>query len=175
MSGPGPLAQGKKQALRPKDVVLLGLLGALMFAGQTVMSFLPNIEPVSLLVMVYAVTLGRRALYPIYVFVGLDIGIHGINLWTIQYLYVWLVLYLFARLLRRMESPLGWALLSGAFGLCFGLLCAIVHLPSGWAFALSWWISGIPWDIAHCAGNFVIALLLFKPLRELLTKLLEKF
>ena len=36
---------------------------------------------------------------------------------------------------------------------------------------VSWWISGIPWDLAHCAGNFVIALALFVPLRRLMAAL----
>ena len=32
---------------------------------------------------------------------------------------------------------------------------------------VSKWVSGIPFDVMHCAGNFVIALLLFNPLRKL--------
>ena len=71
-----------------------------------------------------------------------------------------------------MESPLGWALLSGIFGLLFGALCAPVDvLIGGVGYAVSKWISGIPFDIAHCAGNFVMALVLFRPLRNLLKKL----
>ena len=41
------------------EIVLFGVLGALMFALQVVMGFLPNIEPVSLLVMVFAVVFGE--------------------------------------------------------------------------------------------------------------------
>ena len=46
-------------------MVVLGLLGGILFAGKMVLAALPNVEPVSLLVMVYAVVYGRRALYPI--------------------------------------------------------------------------------------------------------------
>ena len=71
-----------------------------------------------------------------------------------------------------MTHPLGWALVSGVFGLLFGPLCALTHLVTGGpAFALSWWLSGIPYDLLHCVGNFVIALVLFVPLRKLLDKL----
>lgn len=169
MSGPTPSDSG---GLRAKETALLGLLGGVLFAAKMAMAWLPNIEPVSLLVMVYAVVLGRRALYPIYVYVGLECCVWGIQLWSVNYLYVWLLLYLAARRFRAMTSALGWAVLSGAFGLCFGLLCAPVYLLSGgWAFALSWWISGIPWDAAHCAGNFVLALALFPALRGLLERL----
>ena len=36
---------------------------------------------------------------------------YGVNLWSVNYLYVWLILAVCAHLLRGMESPLGWALL----------------------------------------------------------------
>jgi energy-coupling factor transport system substrate-specific component len=44
----------------------------------------------------------------------------------------------------------------------------------GIGFAVSWWTAGIPYDLLHCAGNFVMALLLFVPLRKLLDKLYRK-
>ena len=155
-----------------RELTLFGLLGAMTFGAKFVMSGLPNIEPVSLMVMLFAVVFGKKALYPIYVYVLMEILIFGIQLWNINYMYVWLILAAAAWFLRRMTHPLGWALLSGVFGLLFGLLCAPVYLFSGGpAFALSWWLSGIPFDITHCAGNFVIALVLFNPLRRLLDRL----
>ena len=41
--------------------MLFGILGALTFAAKWVMSALPNIEPVSLMVMLFAVTFGLKA------------------------------------------------------------------------------------------------------------------
>lgn len=162
--------------LRTKDLVLLGSLGLILFAAKMVMAGLPNIEPVTLLVMAYTVTMGRKALYPIYVYAGLEICMWGLNLWSINYLYVWLVLYGLSRLFRNMRSSLGWAILAGGFGLLFGTLCVPVYfLSGGWAFGLSWWVSGIPFDLAHGAGNFVLALILFKPIREILERLLRHF
>lgn len=162
--------RGKR--LNARGVVVLGLLGAVLFVAKLSMAALPNIEPVSLLVMVYTVVFGRRALYPIYIYVALECLIFGVNFWTISYLYVWAFLALLTWLLRGMERPLGWAVLSGAFGLSFGAQCALVYLAAGgWKAALSWWITGIPFDALHCAGNFVMALVLFKPCRTLLTKL----
>ena len=158
-----------------REIALFGILGALTFGAKVAMSFLPNIEPVSLLIMLYAVVFGRKAPYPIYLYVLLEILFYGIQLWNINYLYVWLVLAIGAWMLRRSEQPLAWALLSGVFGLLFGALCAPVYLFSGGlGFAVSWWISGIPFDLMHCAGNFVMALLLFVPLRRLLEKLYKK-
>lgn len=156
-------------------MVLFGILGALTFAAKYVMSFLPNIEPVSLMVMLFAVIFGKKWVYPVYLYVAMEILFYGINLWNINYLYVWAVLAAGALCLRQMRHPLGWAVLSGVFGLAFGALCGIVDVfLGGFSYAVTKWISGIPFDIAHCAGNFVIALIMFAPLRNLLEKLYSR-
>ena len=161
-----------KKLLTVKEVALFGMLGALTFGGKFVMSSLPNIEPVSLFVMVFAVVFGLKALFPIGIYVALEILVYGIQLWNINYLYVWAILALIAYAMRRVQEPLIWAVISGVFGLLFGALCAPVYLfTGGLHFALSWWLSGIPFDLLHCAGNFVLAALLFVPLRKLLDKL----
>lgn len=166
---------GRRKRLSLKEITLFGVLGAMTFGAKAVMSALPNIEPVSLFIMVFAAVLGWKAFYPIYLYVLMEILFYGIHLWNINYLYVWAVLALAARLLRNMRRPLGWAVLSGAFGLLFGALCAPVYLfVGGPGFAVSWWASGIPYDIAHCAGNFVLALVLFVPLRNLMETLYQK-
>lgn len=163
------------EKLTAGEVALFGVLGGMTFAAKVVMMGLPNIEPVTLMVMLFGVCFGKRAVYPVYVYVLLEIILNGIHLWSINYLYVWILLAWAAWLLRDMTHPLGWAVLAGAFGLLFGLLCAPVYcVTGGLSFAVSWWISGIPFDLAHCAGNFVIALVLFVPLRRLMEKLHQK-
>ena len=162
----------KKPALTLREVVLFGVLGALTFALQVVMGPLPNIEPVSLLVLLYAAVFGWKCLYPVYVFVVMEILFYGLGLWNVNYLYIWAVPALAGVALRKMEGSLGWALVSGVFGLAFGALCGIVDLfIGGWAYALTKWASGIPFDLLHCAGNFGIALILFQPLRSVLERL----
>ena len=165
----------KKKGLPLGEVVLFGMLGALTFALQVVMAPLPNIEPVSLLTMLFAVTFGWKSLYCVYTFVVMEILFHGIGLWNINYLYIWTVLAVTAIYLRKMESALGWAMLSGAFGLCFGALCGIADIfIGGFGYAAAKWVSGIPFDLLHCAGNFAIALVLWDPLRKLLDRLRKK-
>ena len=157
------------------EICLFGMLGALTFAAKYAMSALPNIEPVSLMVMLFAVTFGMKALFPIYLYVAMEVLFFGLGLWNFNYLYIWAILAMIAYFLRRMEHPLGWAMLSGVYGLLFGALCAPVDVViGGFAYAGAKWMSGIPFDLAHCAGNFVIALLLFAPMRKLLRKLSKK-
>ena len=162
----------KHNKLSLGETVLFGMLGALTFALQVVMAPLPNIEPVSLLVMLFAVIFGWKSLYCVYTFVAMEILFHGIGLWNINYLYIWTILAVAAILLQKMEPVLGWAILSAVFGLAFGALCGIVDVfIGGFGYAAAKWVSGIPFDLLHCGGNFAIALVLWKPLRNLLHKL----
>lgn len=161
--------------LKLKEVALFGVLGALTFGAKVAMSFLPNIEPVSLFVMLFAAVFGLKCLYPVYVYVLLEIALYGLGTWNIMYLYVWAILALCAYCMRKSQEPLAWAILSGVFGLLFGALCAPVDFILGdLGYVVAKWVSGIPFDITHCAGNFVIALLAFQPLRSLMEKLYRK-
>ena len=158
------------------EAALSGMLGAVIFALKMAMAQLPNIEPVSLAVMLLAVCAGWRGLYAVYIYVLLEIAVWGPGLWSVPYLYIWLVLFAAARALRNMESVLGWAALSGCFGLLFGALCAPVYWAvGGWQHALSWWLGGIPMDLLHGAGNFALALALFRPVKRSFTVLLDRF
>ena len=162
----------QNKILTIREIVLFGVLGALTFALQVVMGPLPNIEPVSLLVMLFVVIFGWKGLFPVYIFVAMEILFYGLGVWNVYYLYVWLVLALAAMSMRSMTHPLGWAILSAAFGLLFGALCGIVDIfIGGFGYAIAKWAAGISFDLLHCGGNFVIALLLFAPLRKLLEKL----
>ena len=164
-----------KKILTVKEIALFGMLGALTFGAKFVMSGLPNIEPVSLFIMVFTVVFGLKALFPMGIYIALEILVYGIQLWNINYLYIWPLLAVIALLMRRVQEPVIWAVVAGSFGLLFGLLCAPVYLfIGGWQFAVNWWLSGIPFDLLHCVGNFVLTLLLFAPLRKLLTQLYAK-
>ena len=165
----------KSSKLTLREVVLFGVLGALTFALKMCMAVLPNIEPVSLLLLVFGAVFGIKALYPTYIYVTLEILYWGLGTWSINYLYTWPILVVAAILMKNVDSPWVWAMASAVFGLMYGALCGIVDVfIGGVPYAISKWVSGIPFDIAHCVGNFAMALLLFVPLRKLMTRLNNK-
>jgi energy-coupling factor transport system substrate-specific component len=47
-------------------------------------------------------------------------------------------------------------------------------INSGWEMYFAMWVNGIPFDLVHCGGNFVLTLVLYKPLHTLLRQLVEK-
>ena len=154
-----------------KDIVLCALLAARLLVLQVALGFLPNIEVVSLLIIVYTLVLERRALWIIYVFAFLEGLVYGFGIWWWNYLYVWTILYAAVRLFRRNTSAVFWAVLSGLYGLGFGFLCSLVYLLSGGPGAMfANWVSGIPFDLVHGAGNFAVAMVFYQPLMRLMKK-----
>ena len=153
-----------------RHVVVNALLAALMTVLQVVMAPLPNIEPVSLLILVYTLVYGGQVFYIVYTFVLLEGLLFGFHLWWVTYLYIWTLWAAVVLLLRRgrEKPPLMWAAASGAFGLSFGALDALPYLAGGTMAAFSRWVSGIPFDVLHCLGNFFLALALERPLYRLL-------
>lgn len=171
------MTSAKKPGITTRELVLYGLLGGLMTASQVAMAALPNVHIVGVLVLLCAQVFGLRALYPVYIFVVLEILIFGMGLWAINYLYVWAILVLIGVGLNRLNAGrFGWAVAAGVFGMLFGALCAIPHFfLGGWSMAFAYWISGVPYDLLHGAGNFVLTLVLLPPLRRMMTHLLPQF
>lgn len=164
-----------KRKLSVREITLFPILAAMTFAAKWVMAFLPNIEPVTLMVLLFGAVFGWKAIFPVAVYVAAEILFYGLGVWNFYYLYIWFVPMVMGIILRRMENPLGWAIAAGFFGLAFGALCAIANMfIGGFGYGIAWWISGIEFDLLHCAGNFVIVLVAFKPLRQLMEKLYQK-
>jgi len=158
-------------------MTFIAACAAVMFAAQVALSMLPNVELVSLLTLIYALLLGKEAFAIIYLFVFLEGMLYGFGIWWLMYLYVWDILWLLARLLRsRLHKPLEWALVLSIFGLSFGALCTLVMIPvSGLKGAFSWWIAGIPSDLVHAVGNFMMGFLLYRPLMKFMTAACRRF
>lgn len=155
--------------ISPRRLVLAALMGALLVVGKQVMSGLPNIEPVSFLILLYALEFPRETPWAISVFLLLQGVLYGFGLWWAMYIYVWFVLMGLVWLFKRMDRPLFWAVLCGVFGLCFGALCAPVYIfVQDIAFAFTWWLAGLSFDVSHAVGNFAITLVLYRPMRRAL-------
>ena len=151
----------------------MGFLSAILLIGQVGMSYLPNIEIVSLLIYIYTQVYRKKVFFIIYVFVFLEGCIYGFGLWWFGYLYIWSVLALIVLWnCRQQTSVIMTAVILGAYGLSFGMLYALPYfIAGGWAAGFSYWVSGIPFDLLHCAGNVAVSLICYRPLRTLLGKL----
>ena len=150
-------------------IAYVGVMVATMVVGKEALGFIPNIEVVSLFTIVYTVYFGAAAALAVAVFIVIEGILYGIGWWFYGYLLAWPVLFLVSFLMRKRANNVTMALVSGFFGLGFGLLCEIPYsLMFGLKAGFAWWIAGIPWDLVHGVGNFVICIFLYNPLMRAL-------
>ncbi len=164
-------SKDSKARLKIYDIVLIALMVATLEAVKIALAFLPNVELVTLLIVLFTRHFKSKIIYVIPVFVLLEYIHWGFGPWTIMYGYIWFSLALIAYIFRKNNSLLLWAVITGLFGLIFGLLCSVVYIfIDSLSMAFSWWISGIPFDLIHCVSNFILTLILFKPLDEVFSR-----
>ena len=151
--------------MNTKDIVLIGLLAALLKSSQVILSFLPNIEIVSLLILIFAIRLGaKRTVYITVLFSILNIMIWGLSPATIGYFFVWSGYGIVCSIFRKiLNTEIRVALFLGLFGIIFGGLFAIIYLPMGYSYALSYWINGGIFDMVHAVSNFIVGIWAFNP------------
>lgn len=167
------MKQSTPSVLNPRELTLLALFAALMVTLQVVMSFIPNVHPVALLVILLTVHLGWKAMFSVAAFVILEGLIYGFGIWWFNYLYVWPILVCVVMALRRHSSPLLWAMVAAIYGLLFGTLCSVPYfVTGGWAAGIAYIIAGIPYDVAHCFGNLAAVALLYVPLDRVMVRCL---
>ena len=156
-----------------RRITRIALLSGILYVSKVALEFLPNVELVSLLTVLYTLVFGKEAFLIVTVFNLFELIQWGFGTWWVSYLYVWPLLVLITLLLKKIikEEFLIWSVVSGLFGLIFGSLFAIVYLPVDPAYALAYWISGLPWDVWHGVCNFVLMLVIGKPLYLLLKKI----
>lgn len=67
--------------MKTREIVIYGILSAVLLAAQVSLGFLPNIEIVTLLILVYTLVFRKKVFFIIYIFVFL--GRSDLWIWTL--------------------------------------------------------------------------------------------
>ena len=98
--------------------------------------------------------------------------VFGFSIWWVPYTYVWAILVLAVLPQRKHKSWLMLSVTGALHGYLFGAMCAVVTaVVGGLKAGFSFWISGIPYDLIHGTSNFILCLILVRPLDTLAQKL----
>lgn len=161
-----------------KDIVLIGILSASLTAGKLALSFIPNVEIVTLLFIVYASVFGlKKSLFIALIFSTTEILMYGFSTWLLGYYIIWPLLVLSVSVLKNIiKSEYGYAIIGALFGYLFGMLFAVIEsIFYGLAYGFTYWINGLLFDLVHGTSNFIIILTLYKPMSNLLLKLKNSY
>ena len=150
-----------------REIVIFGMLGAVMFASKLIMEVAPNIHLLGVFTITFTVVYRQKALYPIYTYVILNGIFSGFATWWIPYLYVWTVLWgvtmLLPKKMPKWLQPIVYMSVNACHGLLFGVLYAPAQaLLFGLRFKgmLAWIAAGFPFDCIHGVSNFFCGMLI---------------
>lgn len=159
-----------------KDIAVMGIMLAIIEAAKFALSFIAGVEIVTLLFILYTLFFDKKMVYVLPVFLIIEGIIGGFGIWWFMYVYTWAILIIVSYLFRKRTSMWFWSIISGLFGLLFGTLCCPVYfITFGTETAISWWIAGIPTDIIHGVSNFILCMILFKPLKKVMDNIKRKY
>ena len=118
----------KKYAYPARTIAFVGIAAATVECAKLALSFLPNVEVVTLLVALYGYVFGWIGVCAAAVFVCIEPLIYGINTWVITYFIYWPLVALVFMLLRRAKLRNRWIITAAAalLTVIFGILSSVV-------------------------------------------------
>ncbi len=170
----------KNTTISIRDICLIGLMVAVIEVCKVALSFLPNIELTTFWLIMFTLFFGKKVTFVVPVFILLEGCMYGFGSWWIMYLYTWPLLVLIAWMFRKQDSVWFWSILSAVFGLLFGFFCSFPYAVIGFVdggirgglyAGFTWWVAGIPFDLIHGIANFVLMLVLYRPVSTVMYKI----
>lgn len=167
----------KKGGLKIREIAIFSMLGAIMYLGDILLEFLPNIHLVGVLTVVYTLVYRKKALIPIYIYVILNGFMAGFSLWWLPYLYIWALLWGAAMLIPKKLHVAFTAVLCSCLCVFHGVAFGVLYAPAqaimfGLDFKsmIAWIVAGLSFDLIHGFGNLAGSLIVL-PLVTLLCRL----
>ncbi|MFC2948281.1 ECF transporter S component [Virgibacillus sediminis] len=147
-------------------LTLLALLAALAVVGRAAFAFLPNIQPVTSIIIICGIFLGPLpAVLLSLVTVFLSNMLLGMGVWTVWQMVSWSLIGLLSGLIGNLLKRMPLAALAGFAIFCgylYGFIVSLTTYQITGQF-LPYYLAGLPFDTLHALGNGIF-ILIFYPL-----------
>ena len=161
-------------------IALVGIMAAIVECGKLALSFIPNVEVVTLFLALFSYAFGSLGLLSAIIFVCIEPLIWGFGTWVFSYLIYWpmvaLVFFVFGRLKIKNRFIITAAVILLTF--FFGILSSLVDIGLLSGFFDNFWYRfgiyyarGVVFYVVHIVSNAVIFFLLFPFLLERIGKI----
>lgn len=155
-------------------IVRVAFMAAMLTVFKLALSFVPNVEIVTLLIAAYASAMGIvYALPAALIFCTVEIALYGVGSWVLLYYVYWCLLATVCGLSLK-GGRVVFAVIIGAVGSAlFGVLsacCDTIFCAAGLApsqlgkYWVAYYIKGLYFDVVHIISNAVIMSVLYLPL-----------
>lgn len=175
----------KKTRFTALSIAYIALFAATLTGGKFALSALPNIEIITVLILVYGSVFGIAYVLPAtMVFCITETLLYGFGTWVVAYFVYWNALGVIAAILLKKQKMWQALILGVVATLLFGVLTttidvALMCLNENTAanffkfFAVKYSL-GISFYALHLASSVATVLILYKPLCALMTKIRAK-
>lgn len=157
-------------------ITLIALLAALAIVGRIALVSIPNVQPVTAIIIVSGLIMGpTSAILLALLVVFLSNMILGMGVWTIWQIISWAIIGLMSGILGKVfqRIPLYIIIIYAIFcGYFYGF---IISLTTYQITGLFWpyYLAGLPFDTNHAIGNGIIIALLYPSISYFLKKYAE--
>ncbi|SEN41703.1 energy-coupling factor transport system substrate-specific component [Amphibacillus marinus] len=158
-------------------LTLISVLAAICIVGRLAFQHLPNVQPVTAIIILSAYFLGpisgvMLAILTVYL---TNITL-GMGLWTIWQITAWSLIALLSAMLKKIPViPPAYCLVPMAFGagILYGFFFSVVNFVIAGRF-WPYYLAGLPFDISHAVGNVIFIALLYRPLAKIFAQYHKK-
>ena len=170
--------------MKARDICLVAILSATLTAGKMALSFIANVEVVTLFLTVYALTFPRsRVLAATFTFIATEVFIWGAHIWILMYCIQWFSLAFSVSLLKGKYAPLFAIIMAVIFTGLFGIQTTTLEV----LFLMNYqkigfvkcfimrYSTGIPYFITHIVSNACILSVLVYPMYRLMNSLSRQY
>jgi len=159
-------------------LTLLAMLAAIAIIGRIAVSTIPNVQPVTDIVIITGLFLGAvPAMMLAFVIVFVSNAVLGMGIWSVWQVVCWGLIGLLSGLLSRPLRQYGLYLLVPYSVFCGYLFGFLISLPtyqvtgSFWAY----YVLGLPFDTNHAIGNGTMILILYPTMAYWLNRYKKKY
>lgn len=181
-----PPSLKQDQRLKIKKLALAAMLGCMLSAFKFMLSALPNIEVVTLLIMVSSVVCGLQiSLAATLVFCTVELYWFGFTPFSLCYFLHWPIVAIATVIASKyLKTEIGYAVLAFFVTAFFGIQSSVTYvlLSGGLAQSDTFWhkvgivyANGILFYLTHIIGNCLGVLFLFRPAKRIMEKLYREY
>lgn len=157
-------------------ITVIAMLCALAVAGRIVLSSVPNVQPVTAILILTAIYIGTAdAVMSSFVIVITTNLILSHGIWSLYQFFAWAIIGIISGILfKKVKNPyliIIWAFIAGYFyGAFVSVFSYKTFINYGGGGYVAYWISGLPCDTYHAFGNAVFVWFLYPIFNKLFVK-----
>ncbi|RLL43677.1 ECF transporter S component [Oceanobacillus piezotolerans] len=154
-------------------LTIIALLSALAVGGRIIFTYLPNIQPVTDIIIIGGIFLGPLSAFIMaFIITFLSNVLLGMGIWSIWQALSWGIIGILSGVLAKKFHHLPtWALAiyAALCGYFYGFMISLVSYQVAGHF-WPYYLAGLPFDNMHAIGNAVLMFILYPILARLFKK-----